>query len=295
MPRTEEEKKDPNIFLRASVKAFRLNTEERKKLRGKVERALERAGELPEDPKEREKKIRKAYEKFKIKKTKEKVEAAGGSEAKKKLEAQDEKRLVLEGKLVAYYLSHEEKLKAAQKAYRDAELEAEQEKLRKKLGLEKDSVKDVIVRLNRAIQKFEEEVVLSPPKPAAGDMSKTTFDFNTTKELSVHTKKLYKTKLNHLAKAGYADKQALLDNQDEVVKLVDELVKRVPLERAAQEGRLYYSAIFAALHGDPLMSVPDNKFRKAFHSYDPTPREEGKKWLGVEEYKKKKAEEKDDD
>ena len=62
------------------------------------------------------------------------------------------------------------------------------------------------------------------------------------KELSVNTQKIYKSKLNALAKAGYDTTAALLANKLQVIRVIKELV---PGDDAAsrQKKRTFLSAI----------------------------------------------------
>jgi len=66
------------------------------------------------------------------------------------------------------------------------------------------------------------------------------------KELSVNTQKIYKSKLNALAKAGYDTTAALLANKLQVIRVIKELV---PGDDAAsrQKKRTFLSSIFWVL------------------------------------------------
>jgi len=78
------------------------------------------------------------------------------------------------------------------------------------------------------------------------------------KELSVNTQKIYKSKLNALAKVGYDSTAALLANKKEVIAAIKELV---PGDDAAdrQKKRTFLSAIFWVL--------PDIPKRNAYYTY----------------------------
>ena len=71
-----------------------------------------------------------------------------------------------------------------------------------------------------------------------------------TKELSPATQKIYKSKLNALAKMGYDTAEALMANKKEVIESIKTLV---PDDDAAarQKKRTFLSAIFWCLPGIP--------------------------------------------
>ena len=70
-------------------------------------------------------------------------------------------------------------------------------------------------------------------------------------QLSKNTINVYKTYLNKLAKLGYDTIDKLIDNDNEIVKVInassDDNTKR----------RFYCSAIFFILYGNPYMSKPN--------------------------------------
>ena len=80
------------------------------------------------------------------------------------------------------------------------------------------------------------------------------------KELSVNTQKIYKSKLNALAKAGYDTTAALLANKLQVIRVIKELV---PGDDAAsrQKKRTFLSAIFWVL---PESVLPA---KNPYHAY----------------------------
>lgn len=80
------------------------------------------------------------------------------------------------------------------------------------------------------------------------------------KEKTAATKKIYKSKLNALAKAGYDTTAALLANKLQVIRVIKELV---PEDDAAarQKKRTFLSAIFWVLPEDVLPA------KNAYYSY----------------------------
>lgn len=78
------------------------------------------------------------------------------------------------------------------------------------------------------------------------------------KELSPTTQKIYKSKLNALAKAGYDTTDALMTNKKEVIETIKALV---PGDEAAdrQKKRTFLSAIFWVL--------PDIPKRNPYYTY----------------------------
>jgi len=252
----------------------------REQLIAKIERALAKEGRLPEDPEKRQQAIYKQLKVF-LKKLEVKEEAEHNVKARLK-ESYD----TFTTKYTEWFIAHEKILKSLDTKKRQAELEQKQDELRKMLNIPKAAVKSIIEKIEAAAAKIEADTL-----PAKGVTMPTKFQFSTTKELSDYTKKTYASKLNKLAAAGYTTNQSLIDNQEAVNKIIGELIKKVPAEKQAGEARIYYSAIFAALHGDPILKT-DNLLRRAFHTYRPGPppdSDEGKKWKGFDEFMKKES------
>lgn len=247
-------------------------------LRAKIERALVREGKFPEDPAKQEKAIAKSL-KFYIKKLEAKEQAKAN--VKDALKRGYER---FRATYAQFFVENEDKLKSLSKKERELTLQKKQDELRTMLNIPKDAVKDIIQKIEAAAAKIEADA----PTAAGASMPSTKFQFSTTKSLSDETKKVYKAKLNKLAQQGFVTKDDLIANQDGVVKLVESLIADVPDERRAREGRLYFSAIFAAIHGDPLLDKPENTFRTAFRSYSPKTTVTGETWMKLEDFKNQK-------
>lgn len=245
-------------------------------LRAKIERALVREGKFPEDPAKQEQAIAKLLKVY-IKKLEAKEEAKAN--VKDALKRGYER---FRATYAQFFVENEDKLKALSKKDRELTLQKKQEQLCLEYKIPKDAVKDIVARIEDLAKKLDTE-----PSPSRGSMPSSKFTFSTTKPLSKDTKLVYQAKLNKLAKAGFVTKEDLIANQDDVVKLVESLVADVPDERRAREGRLYFSAIFAAIHGDPLLNKPENPFRTAFRSYSPTTTDKGQAWMKLEDFKNK--------
>ena len=250
----------------------------REQLIAKIERALAREGRLPEDPEKRQKAVMKQLKIF-LKKLEVREQAQDNIKALLK-QGYD----TFKTKYAEWFIAHESALKSLDAKKRKIELEKKQEELRKMLNIPKDAVKVIIEKIEAAAAKIEADV----PTPTGASMPSAKFTFSTTKPLTDATKKVYKAKLNKLAEQGFVTKDDLIANQDEVVKLVESLIADVPDERRAREGRLYFSAIFAAIHGDPLLDKPENPFRTAFRSYSPTTTVTGQTWMKLEDFKNQK-------
>jgi len=92
----------------------------------------------------------------------------------------------------------------------------------------------------------------------------------TGEALSVNTVKIYKGKLNKLAKQGYSDVEALLNNQEAIVAAMN---KEVPGDTSADryKKRVVLSAIFFAIGSKTVDEIPHfyAAFQKAKDNYIP--------------------------
>ena len=74
-----------------------------------------------------------------------------------------------------------------------------------------------------------------------------------TKELSENTKKVYKTRLNKLAVAGFETKNDLIKKQKDVINLIKERTGgKDDNDENRMERRMFLSAIFWVLNEEPL-------------------------------------------
>lgn len=85
--------------------------------------------------------------------------------------------------------------------------------------------------------------------------------FEPKKELSKATKKIYKSCLNQLSEFGIDTKEKLMKNQKKVIALLNELIEGDD-DAARHKKRVFYSAIFFALHEKPL--TDKKKYYEAF-------------------------------
>jgi len=88
--------------------------------------------------------------------------------------------------------------------------------------------------------------------------------------LSANTVKIYKAKLNKLAKQGYADVETVLAKQEEIVAAMN---KEIPGDTKADryKKRVFLSAIFFALGSKTVDQIPHlyAAFQKAKDNYIP--------------------------
>ena len=75
--------------------------------------------------------------------------------------------------------------------------------------------------------------------------------FESEKELSKATKKIYKSCLNQLSEFGFDSIEKLKKNQKKIIFLLNELIEGDD-DAARHKKRVFYSAIFWALHDSPL-------------------------------------------
>ena len=111
------------------------------------------------------------------------------------------------------------------------------------------------------------------------------FPFQTTKtNLSDSTLRAYKTKMNRLYKEGFQTVEDLVQKPDDLVKKITDLVSSAKdEEQKRREARVYFSAVFAVLHGHTYLEDKNNKLRLAYHTFGSTaPKPEG--WLGFDEF-----------
>ena len=92
----------------------------------------------------------------------------------------------------------------------------------------------------------------------------------TGEALSVSTVKIYKGKLNKLAKQGYADVEAVLANQEAIVAAMN---KEIPGDTSTDryKKRVVLSAIFFAIGSKTVDEIPHfyAAFQKAKDNYIP--------------------------
>ena len=85
--------------------------------------------------------------------------------------------------------------------------------------------------------------------------------FEPKKALSKSTSKIYKSHLNQLSEFGFDTREKLMKNQKKIVVLINELVEGDD-DTARHKKRVFYSAIFYALHDEPL--TKKKRFYEAF-------------------------------
>jgi hypothetical protein len=92
----------------------------------------------------------------------------------------------------------------------------------------------------------------------------------TGESLSVNTVKIYKGKLNKLAKQGYPDVETVLAKQEEIVAA---MYKEIPADTSAarHKKRILLSAIFFAIGSKTVDEIPHlyAAFQKAKDNYIP--------------------------
>lgn len=103
------------------------------------------------------------------------------------------------------------------------------------------------------------------------------------KELSPTSQKIYKTRLNTLARAGYTTVDALLSNKTKVIATIKEAVSTVSQERMI--ARQYISAISWVCGKDAMGA--NNAYQRYFQTVLPKETSEGDKWLKKNKFQKK--------
>lgn len=97
------------------------------------------------------------------------------------------------------------------------------------------------------------------------------FSFQSTKEVSASTAKIYKSKLNKLVAYGFSSSSDLLSSPLKVCAAVNALTDSIEdTEKKHYERRVFYSAIFYALHDSDLLKDPQNIYRIEFHKANPS-------------------------
>lgn len=93
--------------------------------------------------------------------------------------------------------------------------------------------------------------------------------FESEKELSKSTKKIYKACLNQLAEFGFDTAALLRKHQKKVIALIDGLIEGDD-DAARHKKRVFYSAIFWCLHDRPLTEKKQyyNAFQKVKQNYE---------------------------
>jgi len=101
-----------------------------------------------------------------------------------------------------------------------------------------------------------------------------------SKFVSASTAKTYQTQLNKIAKGTeITTVEGLKKDASKVVSYISSATaKEGDEEKRNRMRRLAYSAIFWALHGDPMLAVEGNPYHKAFHAADPAFAKGGKAW-----------------
>jgi hypothetical protein len=106
------------------------------------------------------------------------------------------------------------------------------------------------------------------------------------------TKKVYKTYLNRIAAFDLDSVEKVVENPEDVIKIIDVLVSvEDDVEKKKQEARIYYSALFFVLYEHPFLSDPENILRISFQRFRPKTTTGGEKWLPVQEFKNKSLKE----
>lgn len=116
------------------------------------------------------------------------------------------------------------------------------------------------------------------------------FQVNSTKEISANTARTYKSKLNKLVRYGYKTTDDLKNHPTKVIAAITELTENItPEDKQRTERRVFYSAIFYALHGDVYLSRP-TLYQREFHKSDPKKNVNGEDWEPVAVFKAKQEE-----
>ena len=110
------------------------------------------------------------------------------------------------------------------------------------------------------------------------------------KPVSAATARVYKSHLNRLAAFEIDSVEKILMYPDDVVTAIDLIVEMEDGDKEAvkHKARIYYSAVFFALYGHPLLSDPVNPLRLGFQKYMPSKTNTGEDWVSSEKFKAKK-------
>ena len=103
------------------------------------------------------------------------------------------------------------------------------------------------------------------------------------KDLSPTSQKIYKTRLNTLARAGYPTVDALLSNKTKVIAVIKEAVSSVSQERMV--ARQYISAISWVCGKDAMGA--NNAYQKYYQTVLPKETSDGDRWLKKNKFQKK--------
>ena len=96
------------------------------------------------------------------------------------------------------------------------------------------------------------------------------------KPVSATTAKIYKSYLNRLAILGIETIEEIVKEPYDTVCAIDILTMMFDdEEERKKESRFYYSAVFYALYGQPILKDPDNELRKGFAKNNPTVLKDG--------------------
>lgn len=107
------------------------------------------------------------------------------------------------------------------------------------------------------------------------------------KPVSTSTAKLYKSHLNRLSAFGLDSVETILQNPEDVVTAIDLIMEMEDgtVEEVKHKARVYYSAVFYALYGQPLLSDPVNPLRLGFQKFAPSLTSTGEKWMTADKFK----------
>lgn len=116
-----------------------------------------------------------------------------------------------------------------------------------------------------------------------------SFEFSSTKPVSDGTARVYKSKLNKLVPYGFTKTQDLIDKALLVIETITyKLTNNItPEDKQRTERRLYYSAIFYALHDHPTYLKRPTLYQKYFHQSDPKENANGEPWVKLADFRAK--------
>lgn len=104
---------------------------------------------------------------------------------------------------------------------------------------------------------------------------------SSVKPVSGSTARVYKTHLNRLACFEIDCIEKILMYPEDVntcIALINEMEDGNE-EEVKHKARVYYSAVFFALYGHPLLSDPVNPLRLGFQKYLPSKTKSGENWV----------------
>ena len=106
------------------------------------------------------------------------------------------------------------------------------------------------------------------------------------KPVSPTTARVYKSHLNRLSAFGLDSIETILQNPEDVVTAIDLIMEMEDgtVEEVKHKARGYYSAVFYALYGQPLLTNPVNPLRLGFQKFAPNLTNKGEKWVSKDKY-----------